>query len=181
MTLVPPQVTVQGASVESLNVALAPIGNYRVNAVGTAFEIPAFLKTYYPLFLVMGLIAITSFAGSSWMMNFMAGFYIVFGAFKLLDVPAFANSYARYDVIARSFNWWGYVYPFVEVALGLAFLFWFQMQAAAWLALPGRNSWPVPSPAWQCRCASRSSHYWQCLRESDSDRHRRRPPAWLFR
>ena len=65
----------------------------------------------------------------------MAGFFLVFGAFKLLDVPAFAASYARYDVIAKSFKPWGYLYPFVELGLGFAFLFWYQMHAAAWLAL----------------------------------------------
>ncbi len=135
VTLVPPQVSVAGASVDVLNAALVPIGKYRVSAVRSAFEVPAFLKTYYPLFLSMGLVALASFAGSSWMMNFMAGFYIVFGGFKLLDVPGFANSYARYDIIAKEFKFWGYAYPFIELALGFAFFFWFQMQAATWLAL----------------------------------------------
>ena len=83
----------------------------------------------------MGLIAITSLAGDSWMMSFMAGFYIVFGAFKLLNVPAFADSYAKYDIIAKAFKPWGYAYPFVELALGFAFLTWYEMRAAAWAAL----------------------------------------------
>jgi uncharacterized membrane protein len=87
---------------------------------------------------VMGLIALASLATLSfmgWMMNFMAGFYIVFGAFKLLDVPAFANSYARYDVIAQIFKPWGYAYPFVELALGFAFLFGYNMITLSWIAL----------------------------------------------
>ena len=50
---------------------------------------------YYPLFLVIGLVAVASFAANNWMMAFMGGFFTVFGAFKLLDVPAFANSYAH--------------------------------------------------------------------------------------
>ena len=65
----------------------------------------------------------------------MAGFYIVFGAFKLLDVPAFANSYAGYDVIAKSFKPWAYAYPFIELALGFAFLFGFNMIVLSWIAL----------------------------------------------
>jgi len=69
------------------------------------------------------------------MMGFMAGFYIVFGAFKLLDVPAFARSYAQYDVIAKILPGWGYVYPFVELALGFGFLFWLDMRLLSWAAL----------------------------------------------
>lgn len=135
VTLDPPRATVDGATPAALNSALAQIGSYRVSPVGSAFEVPFLLKTYYPLLLVMALIAIAAFAGANWMMSFMAGFFLVFGAFKLLDVPAFANSYARYDVIAKLFRPWGYAYPFVEVALGFAFLFWYEMRAATWIAL----------------------------------------------
>ncbi|MGB8816747.1 MAG: MauE/DoxX family redox-associated membrane protein [Rhizobiaceae bacterium] len=95
----------------------------------------AWFGAYYPLLLIMGIIAVASLAGQSWMMSFMAGFYIVFGAFKLLDVPAFAEACSRYDVIAKAFKPWGYIYPFVELALGFAFLFWLQMGAATWVAL----------------------------------------------
>jgi copper chaperone CopZ len=142
VTLDPPRATVSDKTpLATLNEALGSVGKYRLSETGAApagtplAAVPASLSVYYPLFLVMGLIALASFAGQSWMMNFMAGFYIVFGAFKLLDVPAFANSYARYDVIAKLFKPWGYAYPFVELALGFAFLFWFEMRAAAWIAL----------------------------------------------
>jgi hypothetical protein len=46
----------------------------------------------------------------------------VFGFFKLLNVPAFADAYRGYDVVAKVWPGWGYVYPFVEVALGAAYL-----------------------------------------------------------
>jgi hypothetical protein len=95
----------------------------------------SWLATYFPLLLIMGLIALASLAADSWMMAFMGGFFIVFGAFKLLNVPAFAESYARYDIVAAAFKPWGYAYPFIEVALGFAFLFGFQMLAATWVAL----------------------------------------------
>jgi copper chaperone CopZ len=138
VTLEPPRAIVEtGVSVDALNDALAKIGKYRVSAENaeSATDAGAWLKTYFPLFLVMGLIALASFAGGDWMMSFMAGFFIVFGAFKLLDIPSFANSYARYDVIAKVFKPWGYAYPFIEVALGFAFLFYYHMLFAAWIAL----------------------------------------------
>jgi copper chaperone CopZ len=143
VTLDPPQAVLSGnVTLGTVNEALKAIGKYSARdasqlnrAVPKPNALSLWLSTYYPLLLIMGLIAVASLAGQSWMMSFMAGFYIIFGAFKLLDVPAFARSYAQYDLIAMNFKPWGYLYPFVEVALGFAFLFWFQMQAATWIAL----------------------------------------------
>jgi copper chaperone CopZ len=140
VTLEPPRVVVdQGFNADRLNAVLEKVGKYRVSEIASdapsTLEQLSWVKTYYPLFLVMGLIALVSFAGGNWMMNFMGGFFIVFGAFKLLDVPSFANAYARYDVVAKIFKPWGYAYPFIETALGFAFLFNFQMIASVWVAL----------------------------------------------
>ncbi len=143
VTLDPPRALI-GADIHmsKLNEALQAVGKYALSDVPSsraastaALAAPNWLETYYPLLLVMGLIALTSFAGDSWMMSFMAGFYIIFGAFKLLNVPAFAESYAKYDIIAKVFKPWAYAYPFVEIGLGLAFLFWIQMWPATWAAL----------------------------------------------
>ena len=56
------------------------------------------------------------------MSNFMAAFFLIFSFFKLLDVKGFAESYSTYDVIAKRWQGWGYVYAFVELGLGLAYL-----------------------------------------------------------
>jgi copper chaperone CopZ len=141
VTLEPPQAQTAAAINEDvLNAILAPMGKYRASAAQPKAMAPALygLKTYYPLALILGLIALASAASGTWMgwmMNFMGGFYIVFGAFKLLDVPAFATAYSRYDIIAKRFTPWGYIYPFVEVALGFGFLFWFDMVTLSWVAL----------------------------------------------
>ena len=60
------------------------------------------------------------------MSNFMGGFFLAFSFFKFLDLRGFANGFARYDIVAERWKGWGYVYPFVELALGLAYLtsFW---------------------------------------------------------
>ena len=57
-----------------------------------------------------------------WMRHFMAAFFLTFSFFKLLDVPAFAFSYSTYDVLARRWLGWGYVYPFLELSLGILYL-----------------------------------------------------------
>ncbi len=138
VTLEPPRaVTSATVGADQLNAALERVGKYRASAIATARPaVPeTWLKTYYPLMLVIGLIAAASLAASDRMLAFMGGFFVVLGGFKLLDVPAFANSYAMYDVIAKRFRPWGYAYPFIETALGFAFLFHVQMPVILWVAL----------------------------------------------
>jgi hypothetical protein len=45
----------------------------------------------------------------------------VFTFFKLLTLQGFADSYSMYDIIAKRFRQWGYIYAFIELGLGLAF------------------------------------------------------------
>jgi hypothetical protein len=58
----------------------------------------------------------------TWMANFMAGFFLVFSFFKMLDIAAFAKAYQSYDIIAAKAKWYGYVFPFIELGLGIAYL-----------------------------------------------------------
>jgi copper chaperone CopZ len=92
---------------------------------------PITLKTYLPVFLIFGYITIITllvqyvqgrFNLMQWMSHFMAGFFWVFSFFKLLDVPAFAMSYSSYDVVAKRWTGYGYIYPFIELVLGISFL-----------------------------------------------------------
>jgi cation transport ATPase len=91
----------------------------------------SWLSTYKPILLVFGYIfGITLFIEATnggfvwmrWMSHFMAGFFLVFSFFKLLNLKAFAESYAMYDVIAKRWSAWGYIYAFIELVLGIAFL-----------------------------------------------------------
>jgi copper chaperone CopZ len=89
------------------------------------------LSTYQPLFLIFLFITIITTITATenaqielmqWMSNFMAGFFIVFSFFKFLDIKGFADSYAMYDVLAKKIKAYGFVYPFIELALGIAYL-----------------------------------------------------------
>jgi len=89
------------------------------------------LETYYQLLLVfaylVGGVALLEFASGSFelmraMAHFMGGFFLVFSFFKLLDLRAFADAYRTYDVLARKMPAYGFVYPFIELLLGAAFL-----------------------------------------------------------
>mgnify|MGYP003411811081 FL=1 len=94
-------------------------------------ETRTWLATYKPILLIFAFITgitflnewvVGDFVFMRWMSNFMAGFFLVFSFFKLLNLKGFAESYVMYDVIAKKWNGWGYVYAFIELALGIAFL-----------------------------------------------------------
>lgn len=89
------------------------------------------IGTYRPLIMIVGFILLvtvlaqwplSSFDFRLWMRHFMAGFFIVFAFFKLLNLRGFADSYAMYDIVAARWRPWGLIYPFVELGLGIAYL-----------------------------------------------------------
>ena len=101
-------------------------------------------RSYIPLTVIFSLIiafvlikALISdnFTSPSLMLDFMAGFFLVFGGFKTIKLPAFAEAYEMYDVIAKKSKIYAYIYPFIEIGLGLAFLFRFEVITAAWITL----------------------------------------------
>lgn len=58
----------------------------------------------------------------AWMHDFMGFFLVVFSMFKFFDLPGFADGFQMYDLLAKPFRPYAYVYPFIELGLGLAFL-----------------------------------------------------------
>ncbi|MBN9524028.1 copper chaperone [bacterium] len=87
--------------------------------------------TYYPIVLLFGLLVLGTgllevgsgaFDPTRAMNRFMGGFFLAFAFFKLLDVRAFADAFAGYDVVAGRWRAYGYAYPFIELLLGAAYL-----------------------------------------------------------
>lgn len=136
--------TVEGnAATEAVKEAVSKAG-YQVLAevvtpsAATDSELPADSKaaaTYHPLLLliaflvgVVGLVEVRtgSFVWDRAMGNFMGAFFLAFSFFKLLDLRGFADNYRGYDVVARRIPAYGYVYPFIELLLGAAYLTHFQ-------------------------------------------------------
>ena len=91
-------------------------------------------KSYLPLIWVIGLILLTtfvlsfrdfslgSFSVQSTLSYFMIGFFLVFAGFKLIDLKGFAEGYSTYDLLAKRFFAYGYIYPFIELFFGLAMI-----------------------------------------------------------
>ena len=90
----------------------------------------SWLTTYKPILVIFGYILTISliagytahgFMTMTAMRIFMSGFFLVFSFFKLLNLQGFADSYTMYDIIAKRFKSWAYLYAFIELGLGLAF------------------------------------------------------------
>lgn len=88
-------------------------------------------ESLYPLFLIvaylLGGVVLIAWASGDWtlevmMRHFMAGFFLVFSFFKLLDLPGFVSAYRGYDLLAHRSAGWAWAYPFVELGLGIAYL-----------------------------------------------------------
>ncbi len=94
-------------------------------------------ETYKPLIVIIGMILLVTVTLSirdalhdsleirKTMSYFMAGFFLVFSAFKFLDLKGFADGYRTYDLLAKRWYTYGCIYPFLELLLGLAFLIGF--------------------------------------------------------
>lgn len=91
----------------------------------------SWFETYKPILLIHFYITLTTvliqinnqhFDLMQWMRHFMAAFFLVFSFFKLLNLKGFAESYAMYDILARRFPSWAYIYAFIELALGIGYM-----------------------------------------------------------
>jgi YHS domain-containing protein len=112
--------------------------------MGPAPAVPMMEKPdFTPLALIFGgILALTAgkyalSGGSGWvdaMYDFMGMFFTVFAGFKLLDVQGFADAYSTYDIVAKKSRAYALSYPFIELALGLAYLFRANVDALNWAA-----------------------------------------------
>ena len=101
-----------------------------INAVADPV-LSSWFETYRPLLLIVAFIfgssllvqlPLEGISVNETMRYFMAGFFLVFSFFKLLGLSAFASAYANYDLIAKRWRGWGFVYPFAELTLGACYL-----------------------------------------------------------
>ena len=107
---------------------------YQISAINhneIAEQTKSWFETYKPILLIFFYISLVTvlvqlnnhhFDTMQWMQHFMAGFFLVFSFFKLLNLKGFAESYVMYDVVAKQIPVWGYVYAITELGLGIAFL-----------------------------------------------------------
>lgn len=90
---------------------------------------PSKLKQLFPLFLIFGFILLStglihydSLNLNAMMHDFMGLFFMVFSFFKLLDLRGFQRSFKQYDPLAAALPFYGWVYPFLELGLGVCYI-----------------------------------------------------------
>ena len=95
------------------------------------------IKQLKPLFIILGYIFIASILlnyknwnSSNAMLDFMGLFYIIFSFFKILDIKGFSMSFRMYDPLAKQAPIYGFIYPFIEIILGMMFLIRFEVNIA---------------------------------------------------
>ena len=133
---------------DALNAAVGARGDYRLHAqaatpapaASSATPAPPASsddppESLYPLLLIVayltGAVLLIAWTTGQWspmtlMRHFMAGFFIVFSFFKMLDIRGFVSAFRGYDLVARRSETFAYAYPFIELALGVAYLVSFQ-------------------------------------------------------
>lgn len=142
VTLKPPLLQIDAdkpPALSDLNKYVSSVGKYSLQESSNIMnQIPNIsektqdgLGVYYPIFLIAiyitGVTLINNFQlqginWSGWMNQFMAGFFLVFSAFKFLDMRGFAEGYSTYDLLAKHWYTYGYIYPFLELSLGILYL-----------------------------------------------------------
>lgn len=94
------------------------------------------LKNFLPLIIIFSIILLLTTGRQllmhtrdvhAFMYDFMGLFFIVFGSFKLYNLKAFANAYQMYDLIAQQSKLYAYLYPFIEVTLGICYIMRYQL------------------------------------------------------
>ena len=110
---------------------------YQISAIEhneVAEQAKSWFETYKPILLIFlyitGVTVLVQISNQefNWMQamrHFMAGFFLVFSFFKMLNLKGFAESYVMYDVLAKRIPAWAYMYAFVELGLGIAHLIGF--------------------------------------------------------
>jgi hypothetical protein len=88
-------------------------------------------KDYIPLLVIVALTLLSACAKQvrrddgnwmNWMHDFMGLFLVVFSMFKFFDMEGFADGFQMYDLLAKSFRPYAFIYPFIELFLGLGYL-----------------------------------------------------------
>ena len=135
-------------NIDALQQALGgPQSKYQISAKSqseTEEEAKSWVEIYKPILLIFGYVTAISLS-AAWqnssinfmvfMRVFMAGFFLTFSFFKMLGLKSFAESYAMYDIVAKKFSGWGYVYAFIELALGLSFAINLSPVVVNWVTL----------------------------------------------
>lgn len=67
--------------------------------------------------------------------DFLAGFFLVFSILKFLDWKGFVTAFSSYDIFAKRSPWYAWIYPIIELIIGVMFYVGINIEIAAGLTL----------------------------------------------
>ena len=116
------------------------IGDQRI---GGYTDLAAFLKvkpeelevSYIPVIAVFGSAFLVAWASSLGWRGFMGMAIAMLAMLKLMDVPGFAKSFSKYDLLTQRWSAYGCLYPALEMLIALGFLSNKAMVPTGWLAV----------------------------------------------
>ena len=112
------------ALVEDITTALSKTKQLYPLGLIFLFLIGGTLIIHYPTFVIRDVLP-----------DFMGLFFVVFSFFKYLDLRGFQSSFRRYDPLAKAIPFYAWLYPFLELSLGVLFLMRLELQLALWLTV----------------------------------------------
>jgi hypothetical protein len=88
------------------------------------------MKKYWPLFALILVALLAAYAmGYGAQLGifaqahyFMGFFFCQFAMLKLFHPAGFAEGFQKYDIVAKKIRFYAYVYPLIELGLGLSYL-----------------------------------------------------------
>lgn len=75
------------------------------------------------ILVVSTLFSLGHFSLGGWMEYFMGITFLVFATAKFFDIENVAYGLREYDLVAKRFGWYGWIYPFIELFLGISYIF----------------------------------------------------------
>ena len=123
----------QNIADEQINAALLQAGAYTLKNARFDFS---HIKTYIPLIAAFSSVVLWTLARGAllgWnvdeaMYDFMGAFFLVFGMLKVVSWPSFATNFHGYDPLAAKCKAYAYLYPLIELFLGVAYQFRLPLQ-----------------------------------------------------
>lgn len=98
---------------------------------GTALKPQRKVSDFMPLIVSIAAVLVATYITFLYTTNptvmdgmrfFMGYFFLVFGVFKVVRLKGFVDAYSTYDLVAMRSRAYGYIYPFIELALAALFL-----------------------------------------------------------
>jgi len=105
---------------------ISEVNNFKIKSKIIQLK-PLVLIFMYLIFLTL-FINFNDFKIQIAMIDFMGLFFLTFSLFKLIDYSSFPQSFSNYDPLAMKFPFYAKTYPFIELILGVCFLFRFEVQ-----------------------------------------------------